>query len=314
MQNILITGAFGFVGSNLSSYFSNEKELSLIALDLNYINNKNYSNTYLWSEISKIKWEKIDCIIHLAGIAHDTNNTLKTDKYFEINVGLTKLIFDFFLESHAKKFIFFSSVKAVADTVYGDFLIEEDPPNPQTPYGKSKLEAEQYILKHSIPKDKRIYILRPCMIHGPGNKGNLNLLYKFTKKGIPYPLGAFENKRSFTSIDNLIFVIENIINKDIVSGVYQISDDKALSTNEVIEIMTTIINKKKKIWNLNKKMLIYLAKIGDLFHLPFNSERLQKLTENYIVSNEKIKKALNIINMPTSSSSGLVKTIKSFEN
>ena len=73
------------------------------------------------------------------------------------------------------------------------------------------------------------------MIHGPNNKGNLNLLYSFVKKNIPYPFGSFENKRSFVSIDNLCFVIKELIeNKEIPSGVYNISDDQTLSTNELV--------------------------------------------------------------------------------
>ncbi|MGK4422647.1 hypothetical protein ACSLVQ_30785, partial [Klebsiella pneumoniae] len=72
-----------------------------------------------------------------------------------------------------------------------------------THYGKSKLLSEQFILSQDIPKGKRVYILRPCMIHGPNNKGNLNLLYEIVKKRIPWPLGMFKNKRSFCSIDNL---------------------------------------------------------------------------------------------------------------
>ncbi len=85
------------------------------------------------------------------------------------------------MQSKAKKFIFFSTVKAVADSVEG-ILNEETTPNPKTAYGKSKLAAEQYINRQPIPDDKLVYILRPCMIHGPGNKGNLNLLYSIVKK------------------------------------------------------------------------------------------------------------------------------------
>lgn len=64
-----------------------------------------------------------------------------------------------------------------------------------------------------MQRDKRVYILRPCMIHGPGNKGNLNLLYNVVRKGIPWPLGDFENKRSFTSIDNLCYVVEGLLER-----------------------------------------------------------------------------------------------------
>lgn len=82
---------------------------------------------------------------------------------------------------------------------------------------------------------KKVYILRPCMIHGPGNKGNLNLLYGVVSKGMPWPLGAFENRRSFTSIGNLQEVIKGLLTKDAPSGIYHMGDDEALSTNELIE-------------------------------------------------------------------------------
>ena len=75
------------------------------------------------------------------------------------------------------------------------------------------------------------------MIHGPGNKGNLNLLYGVVKKGIPWPLGSFENKRTFTSIDNLCYIINGLLTKEVESGIYNINDDEAVSTNELIEII-----------------------------------------------------------------------------
>ena len=89
---------------------------------------------------------QFDAIIHLAGKAHDTKNQSVAQAYFDINTGLTQRIFDFFLESTAKKFIFFSSVKAVADSVVGDALREDVIPTPIGPYGESKIAAENYIL------------------------------------------------------------------------------------------------------------------------------------------------------------------------
>ena len=185
-------------------------------------------------------------------------------------------------------------------------------PNPVTHYGKSKLMAEQYILAKKIPLGKRIYILRPCMIHGPGNKGNLNLLYKFVNKGLPWPLGLFENKRSFCSIDNLCFIINELINNDKVpSGVYNIADDDSLSTNELITLISESQGKNSNISNIPKFFINNLAKLGDLLKLPINSERLNKLTETYIVSNNKIKNAINKP-LPLTTNEGLLKTFDSF--
>jgi nucleoside-diphosphate-sugar epimerase len=235
------------------------------------------------------------------------------DEYYKVNTELTQKVFDAFLASDSKVFITLSSVKAVADEVER-FLIEESIPNPITHYGKSKLLAEQYILSKEIPEGKRVYILRPCMIYGPGNKGNLNLLYKLVCKGIPWPLGAFENKRSFCSIDNLMFIIKELIErKDIPSGVYNVADDITLSTNEVISILAESQNKKPKIWNIPKGLIKSLAKLGDIFHLPLTTERLQKLTESYVVSNQKIKSAIGKP-LPVSAKDGLLKTFNSFHN
>ena len=113
----------------------------------------------------------------MAGKAHDLKNVNDQSEYYIANTEFTKQVFDQFLESDAKVFITLSSVKAVADKPETE-LTEDYIPNPITHYGKSKLLAERYILNKEIPHGKRVFILRPCMIHGPGNKGNLNLLYK----------------------------------------------------------------------------------------------------------------------------------------
>ena len=150
------------------------------------------------------------------------------------------------------------------------------------------------------------------MIHGPGNKGNLNLLYGVVKKGIPWPLGAFENRRTFTSIENLCFVIDGLLTKDVPSGIYNMGDDEALSTNELIEEICKSIGKEAHIWKLPKRLMYGVAKIGGALHLPLDSERLRKLTENYISSNAKIKSALGVEKMPVNARDGLKVTLKSF--
>lgn len=319
-MTILTTGIHGFVGSNLLAALNEHS--SLYGLDIIAPEKEGIVKTYSWRDIESIsfpmqKLPQFDVIIHLAGKAHDTKNQSGAEEYFAINTELTKKIFDFFLESSATKFIFFSSVKAAADTVIGNVLTEDVIPHPVGPYGESKIAAENYILSRSNNlglKSKQIYILRPCMIHGPGNKGNLNLLYQIVNKGIPWPLGAFDNRRSFTSIENLCYVINSLILKDVPSGIYHIGDDEALSTNELITVMCETMGKKPHIWKLNSSFMNACARIGTFLHLPLNSERLRKLTENYVVSNKKIKAALGIEKMPVTAKEGLRKTIQSFSN
>ena len=296
MKNILITGLGGFVGSNLKDYLASESDFILSAYNRNnsiIISNENYG------------------VIHLAGKAHDLKKTSNSDEYYQVNTELSKKVFDAFLASDAKVFITLSSVKAVADEVQGE-LTEEFIPNPITHYGKSKLLAEQYILSKEIPEGKRVYILRPCMIHGPGNKGNLNLLYHLVFKGLPWPLGTFENKRSFCSIDNLLFIIKELIEReDIPSGIYNVADNEPISTNSLIRLIAASINKKEKIINISPSIINLIAKFGDLIKLPLNSERLNKLTQNYIVSNQKLLNAIGK-ELPMNAIDGMIKTLRSF--
>ena len=298
-MKIIITGAAGFVGSNLSKYLEDKGNVvgKLSLRNPDWILNKN-----------------ADVIIHLAGKAHDTANTSADDEYFKVNRDLTIRLFEEFLNSEIRDFIYFSSVKATADTIEG-ILDENHPSDPKTPYGKSKLEAENYLLAQELPENKRLFIIRPCMIHGPGNKGNLNLLYKVVEKGIPWPLADFDNQRSFLSIDNLNFLIERIISdQNMTSGIYNFSDDKALSTNDLVKIIANTSGKTERLLKIPKHLISFIAKTGDYLKLPLNSERLKKLTENYIVSNQKIKKELHLDSLPMSAENGMKKTIESFKN
>ena len=91
-------------------------------------------------------------------------------------------------------------------------------------------------------------------------------------------------------------------------------DDEALSTNELITLMCRALERKPHIWKINRGLMEFCARLGTLLHLPLNEERLHKLTENYVVSNAKIKAALGIDRMPVRAEEGIVRTIKSFSN
>jgi nucleoside-diphosphate-sugar epimerase len=295
-----ITGTTGFMGQNLTSYLEdrnlkfqtiNRDQLNILSYDLNS------SGT----------------IIHLAGLAHDLKKSSNPEKYDYVNYELTKKLYDQFLKSDARKFIFISSVKAVADKVEG-VLNEDIAPNPATDYGKSKLKAEQYIQNQHLPSGKSFYIIRPCMTHGLGNKGNLNLLYSIISKNIPYPLAGFENKRSFLSIQNLCYVLHELtLRSDIPSGIYNVADDIPLSTPQVVTILASALDKNARLWPISPVLIRFLARIGDTLHLPLTTERLDKLTENYVVSNAKIKAAMGK-QFPLSSSEGLMITAESFRS
>lgn len=304
MSKVLITGASGFVGINLISYLK-KRNFDILSFSRN--NGQSYNSI----DSIFLNTKEVDVIVHLAGKAHDFRKSVNPQEYFEANTELTIQLFQSFLSSKAKLFIYISSIKALAD--YTDqTLTEEMIPSPLSDYGKSKLAAEQYLLNKVIPEDKKIYILRPCMIHGPGNKGNLNLLYQMVLKGVPYPLASFDNIRSFLSIENLCFVIHEFIRKkNIKSGIFHVCDDEPVSTITLIKLISDISGKKVRLLKVPRSIIRLLATIGDFLPLPLNTERLQKMTENYLVSNAKVKDAINK-SLPIKAIDGLKITINEF--
>jgi nucleoside-diphosphate-sugar epimerase len=129
---------------------------------------------------------------------------------------------------------------------------------------------------------------------------------------LTWSLRAFKNQRSFLSIENLCFVIKELLENELIpSGGYQVADDNSLSTNELIRLLGMSLDKKSRILNLSQNVISSIAKLGDHLHLPLNTERLQKLTENYVVSNARIVSAIGN-SLPISSRKGLMKTFESF--
>jgi len=310
MPRILITGVTGFVGSNLVKHFSSLQNYAILGHSRDIRKAREQFGPYTPEIIddcsaSSLNRSGIDYVIHLAGIAHDLSNQFKPEDYYKVNFEGTKLLFDEFLKSNASKFIFVSSIKAAVD-VTRDLVNEEVIPNPVTDYGKSKLKAEQYIQSRATVPGKHYYILRPAMIHGPGNKGNLNLLYRFVKSGIPFPFGKFDNQRSFLSIDNFIFIAQQLLEHEIKSGIYHLADNGFLSTKELYEAVAIAIGKPPRIMSIPRSWIQFFASALRKQHL------VNKLTENMMVSNKKIISNLNG-DLPIEIREGISKTIQSFQ-
>lgn len=313
-KNILITGISGFLGSNLQEYLRNTTDLNISGSSRNkesieYLKKDDiqvYSNPEILQGTLSF-----DTYVHLSGKVYDLSDKKNKKQYFEANYEMTKKFFDHFIQDDkSKNFIFLSTIHVLTENPEVE-LDESYEPQPFTPYGKSKFKAENYIHKN-CPQEKNYFILRPSMIHGPGNKGNLNLLYNLVSKGIPYPIGAYNNKRSFVSIENLCFIIREIISGDIESGLYHIADDEPTYTHDLVKMIAESTGRKGRIWNVPPFLLKTAAKIGNKIPFFINDHRLNKLTGDFIVSNKKIKSEIGK-SLPVDSTEGLKQTLKSFK-
>jgi len=272
-MRVQLTGATGFIGSSITKLIKADFIPLKISLTDSYTINA-------------------DIFIHLAGLAHNLDANMSTKDYYTINTDLTKKAFDAFLVSNAKKFILLSSVKAVLNE--SDSIITEDTiESPSTDYGKSKLEADNYILSQDLPKGKFIYILRPALITGPGIKGNMRKLYNFSNQPFSCLFSSINNQRSYCNILNLSYVIEQIFKRnDIPSGVYLLSDNETLSTSSIISELSSKKLKHCYFSNFFAFLFNMLLSFDKLIGNTILFRSLRTLTSDYVISNSKITKTL----------------------
>ncbi|WP_226064007.1 NAD-dependent epimerase/dehydratase family protein [Kaistella polysaccharea] len=299
-MKVVIFGSSGFVGKNLTRSLQKDFEIQELSVREN-------------------RWEtKIDqeteVFINLIGKAHDNKKKASEEDYYFSNIKLAQDIFEVFINSTASLLIYISSVAAIQEFSAEKPLTENDDCFPVSPYGKTKRTAEEWLQSQTVPGYKKVIILRPPMIHGPGDKGNLGLLYKIISTGLPYPLAAFKNERSFIGIENFNFYIAKIIeNRHLLhSGIYHISDNEPLSTTAIVKVIKEVLEVKNSEIAVPKFLINGVATIGDFLPLPLNTKRLQKMTSSLVISNHKINQLLRMTKLPFTAEEGLRKTIKSF--
>jgi nucleoside-diphosphate-sugar epimerase len=235
MAKILITGTNSFVGTNFIKYsrFRDVDEVSL------YRRNP-----------EEISFEGYDVIIHLVAIVHQ-KKTIPENQYYIINRDLCIKVAELAKKSGVRQFIFLSTVK-----VYGKFISGSDPWNersiclPEDAYGKSKYQAEQ-ALTSLEDNNFTISIIRTPLIYGEDVKANMLSIMKLIYKSPILPFKDVNNRRNFTGAENLVSFIDRIIERR-ASGVFIAMDSEAISTSELVKMISK---------NLNRK--IFLFKIPD---------------------------------------------------
>jgi nucleoside-diphosphate-sugar epimerase len=300
---ILITGRSGFIANSIcnAAFFENYEFISV-------------------GRIEKLNWENIDncavnaeVYIHTAGIAHDTTSTIQNQTYIDVNVGLTRKLFEIFLrDAKSEKFIYFSSIKAINSTGDPEKPLTEDIQNsPSDIYGISKKMAEDWLLAQDLPQNKKVIILRPAMIYGQNPKSNLNLLIQYLFKGFPLLLNRELGSRAFLSLNNLFFVLYEIVeNSYLDSGIYHLCDDGRITTLEIVRMTEDISQKKFRVILVPKIIYTFIIRILTQLGLRRISNSLEKMNSGFIVSNDKLKLALGITKFPFIIHDEMKKTIE----
>ena len=250
-MKILVTGANGFIGTQLSETLANSGHQvrntarsiapnslitsEMITCDLESADNLDHLTT------------GCDAIVHLAGRAHVMSDDPATSEslYLSANVDVTRRLAQSAARTGVKRMILMSSVKVNGESTTIDSpFTSQDTPNPQDPYGRSKTQAEQTLWDVASASGLEGVVIRPPLVYGPGVRANFASLIGIVDRGIPLPLGSIQNKRSFVSVDNLIDCIETTLQTPNAGGqTFLVSDGQDLSTPELIRSIASSLHK-----------------------------------------------------------------------
>ena len=286
MTKYLVTGSTGFIGSRLLGLL-NTIECDVRLLARSEVNNYETVACNLGQDrIPKRTLESIDTVFHLAGFAHDMQDSSKVEElYRAINVDATVELAKLAVESGVKRFLFISSVKAGGGLASGKCINESDQNEPEGVYGKSKREAELKLLKIGNESGMHVSIIRPSLVYGPNVKGNLQLMLSGVKKGWFPPLPETNNKRSMIHVDDLVLAILLVADDDRASGeIFIATDGTPHSSREIYNAMCSALDKSIPKWSV-PKFLFDMASLAS----PGIKYKLNKLLGDECYSSAKLE-------------------------
>lgn len=250
-MKILVTGANGFIGTQLSETLATSGHEVRNTARSFLLNSSTTSEMIICNLESTDNLDHLttgcDAIVHLAGRAHAMSDDPITSEslYVSANVDVTKKLAQSASRTGVKRMILMSSVKVNGESTTIDTpFTPQDVPNPQDPYGRSKTQAEQALWEVASTSELEGVVIRPPLVYGPGVRANFASLIGIVNRGIPLPLGSIQNKRSFISIDNLINCIATALQSSNASGqTFLVSDGNDLSTSELIRSIASALHK-----------------------------------------------------------------------
>ena len=295
MNNILVTGATGFIGGHLLPVLHKKNLQITLAVrndlpeklnpDYKVFNVGEIEENTDWTEALK----EVDTVIHLAARAHQLNDQAINPEaeFLRINCEGTEALVKQAIASGVKHFIFISSIGAMG-TLSEQLLTEKSPCHPDSPYGRSKLQAEQALIELCQDSPMTWTILRQTLVYGIGNPGNMERLMKLVKTGFPLPLGSIKNRKSFVYVGNLVDAIITCINHpNAKNQTFIVSDGDDLSTTDLISRLGKALRKSPLLLPIPAELLRLTTKllgkadIGDrlLGSLQVDSSKIRQMLD-----------------------------------
>lgn len=285
-MKVLFTGANGFLGKNVIPLLrkKNFEVKTFGTTHADYV--LNITNAIVSFE------EKFDIVFHAAGKAHSIPQNLEEENlFYKVNFDGTKNLCNA-LEKNVPEYFIFISTVAVYGKDFGENINENAPLEGYTPYAKSKMMAEEFLISWCQKNNVKLFILRPSLIAGPNPPGNLGDMINAVKSGKYFNIAGGTARKSIFWVEDFAEIIVNIIGRN--GGIYNVCDNNNPTFKEISDKISEKLNKKSPA-SIPYFVAKSMAKMGDLLgnKAPINSLRLRKITDSLTFSNEKIKRELN---------------------
>jgi nucleoside-diphosphate-sugar epimerase len=311
-MRVLVTGASGFVGSHLVPALESAGHQLTLALRtpsavdrLPAASVANPRRTVAIGEIDeRTDWTEAldgaDAVVHLAARAHVLDVGANDEEAFmRVNALGTARLVDQAVHAGTKRFVLMSSIGAV--TASSPSLVTvETPCAPETPYGRSKLAAERAVTGRASGTRTRYTILRPTLVYGPGNPGNMERLVALVRRGLPLPLGSVDNRRSFTFVRNLAELTATALSHPkAADSVFLVADGTDLSTPALIRRIAALTGSRTRVFPFPLALLRTLARGAEAMasaarlSLPLDAESLRRLESSLYVDIEPLRSTLD---------------------
>lgn len=283
MKTILFSGANGFVGRNVIPKLE-EKGYQIWKIG------RKEGDFIANLSTDQIKFDKkFDAVFHAAGMAHVTSvSSAEIAEFFKQNLqGTINLCKS--LEKDPPDFFFFVSSVAVYGQEFGENISEDHYLNPKTPYGKSKLQTEEFLVKWCKSNNVILYLLRPSLILGPNPPGNLKDMINSIKSKKYFNIAGGHARKSVFWVEDFAEIIDLGFQNN--GGIYNLCDDRHPSFSEISKKIGSELG-KTRIRSIPLFLAKIIASIGDFLgnKFPLNSLKLKKIILPLTFSNDKIKR------------------------
>ena len=309
-MRVLVTGASGFIGRHVVRALEDKGHALTIAERTpgSVAHETDWHDRHRIATVGDIHgttdwhaaFEDVEAVVHLAAHAHVMNPTEDDEAAFwQTNVHGTDRLATQAVISGVTHFVLMSSIGAVAASC-DTRVTRETPCRPVTAYGRSKLGSEEALVQRAHGTDMGWTVLRPTLVYGRDNPGNMKRLISLVNSGLPLPIGAIHNRRSFTYVENVADLVAHTLgHRDAMNQVFLVGDGEDLSTPELVRRIAALSGRRVRIFSVPSSLLRGVARGLDAIAsatsapLPAGSDAIERLSASLFVDGDDVRRKLD---------------------